>query len=157
MKTLTKLACRTSPDTRIATLIDSRVTIGAGAKGRSSSAALNRIQQGSLGYVLGGGLHLGLMLLRGFTGQTTPRVTGRFGAHASTSLRGFPNSSPSAFRVWTSCCSQTVSVVRGTYGATCFFLRVSARGRAAKLGISLSPPSRWRAASMQLRCFGTSG
>ena len=59
MKTLTKLACRTSPDTRIATLIDSRVTIGAGAKGRSSSTALNRIQQGSLGYVLGGGLYLG--------------------------------------------------------------------------------------------------
>ena len=59
VKTLAKLACRTSPDTRIATLIDSRVTIGAGAKGRSSSAALNRIQQGSLGYVLGGGLYLG--------------------------------------------------------------------------------------------------
>ena len=59
MKTLTKLACRTSPDTRIATLIDSRVTIGAGAKGRSSSAALNRIQQGSLGYALGGGLCIG--------------------------------------------------------------------------------------------------
>ena len=59
VKTLTKLACRTSPDTRIATLIDSRVTIGAGAKGRSSSTALNRIQQGSLGYVLGGGLYLG--------------------------------------------------------------------------------------------------
>ena len=59
VKTLTKLACRTSPDSRIATLIDSRVTIGAGAKGRSSSSALNRIQQGSLGYVLGGGLYIG--------------------------------------------------------------------------------------------------
>ena len=59
VKTLTKLACRTSPDTCIATLIDSRVTIGAGAKGRSSSSALNRIQQVSLGYVLGGGLYIG--------------------------------------------------------------------------------------------------
>ena len=59
VKTLTKLACRTSPDTRTTTLIDSRVTIGAGAEGRSSSAALNRIQQGSLGYVLGGGLYFG--------------------------------------------------------------------------------------------------
>ena len=61
VKTLTKLACRTAPDSRIATLIDSRVTIGAGAKGRSSSPALNRIQQGSLGYVLGGGLYLSLL------------------------------------------------------------------------------------------------
>ena len=59
VKTLTMLACRTSPDARIASLFDSRVTFGAGAKGRSSSAALNRIQQGSLGYVLGGGLYLG--------------------------------------------------------------------------------------------------
>ena len=156
MKTLTKLACRTSPDARIATLIDSRVAIGAGAKGRSSSAALNRIQQGSLGYVLGGGLHLGLMLLRGFTGQTTPRVTGRFGAHASTSLRGFPSSSRSAFRVSTSSSSRIVSAVRGTYGAACFSLRESARARAAKLGASPCPPARWRAALMQLRCFGTS-
>ena len=147
VKTLAKLACRTSPDARIATLIDSRVTIGAGAKGRSSSAALSRIQQGSLAYVLGGGLYLG---------QTTPCVTGRFGARASTSPRGFPNSSRSAFRVSTSSFSRIVSAVRGTFGAACFSLRVSARARATKLGASLSPPARWRAASMQLRCFGTS-
>ena len=61
MKTLTKLACRTSPDMRIPDLIDSRVTIGAGAKGRSSSSTLNRIQQGSLGYVLGRVVYRGLL------------------------------------------------------------------------------------------------
>ena len=59
VKTLAKLACRTSPDSRIPTLINSSVTIGAGAKGRSSSSALNRIQQGSADYLLGGGLYLG--------------------------------------------------------------------------------------------------
>ena len=59
VKALTKLACWTSTDTRIPTLIDSRVTIGVGAKGRSSSSALDRIQQGSLGYVLGGMLYIG--------------------------------------------------------------------------------------------------
>ena len=55
----TKLACRTSPDSRIPTLIDWRVTTGAGAKGRSSSSALDRIQQSSQGYVLGRVVHRG--------------------------------------------------------------------------------------------------
>ena len=59
VKTLVKLAVRQHPNSRVATLIDSRVTLGAGAKGRSSSGALNRIQQGSLPYVLGGGLYIG--------------------------------------------------------------------------------------------------
>ena len=58
---LTKLASRSSSDSGIPTLIDSRVAIGAGARGRSSSTALNRIQRGSLGYVLGGGLYIALL------------------------------------------------------------------------------------------------
>ena len=40
-------------------MIDSRVCLGAAAKGRSSSEALSRILQGSLGYILGGGLYPG--------------------------------------------------------------------------------------------------
>ena len=82
------------------------------------------------------------MPLQGFTGLTTLRVTGRFGVHASTSLRGFSTSNPSASRVWTSSCWRIVSAARGTSGAACYSLRASARARAAKTGFSLlaQPP-----------------
>ena len=46
---------------RAVALLDSRVTMGAVAKGRSSSFALSRILQGCLGYVLGSGLYPGLL------------------------------------------------------------------------------------------------
>ena len=44
---------------RILGLLDSRVTLGAAAKGRSSSRALSHILRSSLGYVLGSGLYPG--------------------------------------------------------------------------------------------------
>lgn len=46
-------------DTRFIGLLDSRVTLGAAAKGRSSSFAMSRILQGSLGFVNGGNLYPG--------------------------------------------------------------------------------------------------
>lgn len=42
-------------------LLDSRVTLGAAAKGRSSNFASSRVLQGALGYVLGGGLYPGCL------------------------------------------------------------------------------------------------
>lgn len=47
------------PDSRFISLLDSRVTLGAASKGRSSSKALGRVLQGTLGYVIGGGLYPG--------------------------------------------------------------------------------------------------
>ena len=58
-KTFQKRAARLHPDSRIVGLLDSRVTLGAVAKGRSSSPALCRILQGTLPYTLGGGLYSG--------------------------------------------------------------------------------------------------
>ena len=49
---------------RILGLLDSRVTMGAAAKGRSSSASLSRVLRTSLGYVLGGGLYPGTLHCR---------------------------------------------------------------------------------------------
>ena len=46
---------------RAVALLDSRVTIGAAAKGRSSSYAISRVLQGCLGYVLGSGIYPGLI------------------------------------------------------------------------------------------------
>ena len=144
-------------DTRIPTLIDSRVTIGAGAKGRSSSSALNRIRQGSLGFTSwGAGCTSGAsMPLRGFARLTTLRVTGRFGVHASTSLRGSPASRPSVSCVWTSPCSRIVSAARGTSGAACYSLRATARARAAETGVSRAMARRVDAAPL-LRHLGVS-
>ena len=56
-KTLLKLQSIQNPDTRSVVLLDSQVTQGANAKGRSSSPALARVQQGSLGYIMGGNLY----------------------------------------------------------------------------------------------------
>ena len=55
-KTFQKRAARVHPDSRTVGLLDSRVTLGAVAKGRSSSPALCRILQGTLPYTLRGGL-----------------------------------------------------------------------------------------------------
>ena len=53
-KTLLKHCAKYHPNSRILSLLDSRVTLGATSKGRSSSRAICRVLQGSLGYVLGG-------------------------------------------------------------------------------------------------------
>ena len=53
-KTLLKHCAKNHPNNRILSLLDSRVTLGATSKGRSSSRAICRVLQGSLGYVLGG-------------------------------------------------------------------------------------------------------
>lgn len=60
-KTLMKHAAKHHPNSRFVSLLDSRVTLGATAKGRSSSRALCRVLQGSLGYIIGGGLYPGGM------------------------------------------------------------------------------------------------
>ena len=58
-KTLLKHCAKNHPNNRILSLLDSRVTLGATSKGRSSSRAICRVLQGSLGYVLGGCLYPG--------------------------------------------------------------------------------------------------
>ena len=58
-KTWLKHCAKRYPNSRILALLDSRVTLGATSKGRSSSKALCRVLQGSLGYILGGGLYPG--------------------------------------------------------------------------------------------------
>lgn len=52
------------PGCRVLGLLDSRVTLGAAAKGRSSSKALSHILKTSLGYVLGCGLYPGGLHVR---------------------------------------------------------------------------------------------
>ena len=52
---------KSHPRSRFVGLLDSRVTIGATAKGRSSSYAISRILQGSLAYILGSGLYPGCL------------------------------------------------------------------------------------------------
>ena len=58
-KTWLKSMAKSSPDSRFVGILDSRVTLGAGAKGRSSSFAISRVLQGTLGHVIGGGLYPG--------------------------------------------------------------------------------------------------
>ena len=58
-KTWLKHLCRHFRRSRTIGLIDSRVLLGASAKGRSSSAALSHVQQTELPFVLGGGLYTG--------------------------------------------------------------------------------------------------
>lgn len=58
-KSWLKSMARHERDTRFIGLLDSRVTLGAAAKGRSSSFAISRILQGSLGFVIGGNLYPG--------------------------------------------------------------------------------------------------
>ena len=71
-KSLIKSAAKTEPDTRFAALLDSRVTIGAAAKGRSSSEAISRILRGSISYIIGGGLYPGML----HTGSSFNRADG---------------------------------------------------------------------------------
>lgn len=58
-KTWIKQCAKQYPKHRILGLLDSRVTLGATAKGRSSSESITRVLQGSLGYILGGCLYPG--------------------------------------------------------------------------------------------------
>ena len=60
-KSWMKAAAKSHPDSRLCGLLDSRVTIGAASKGRSSSYAISRILQGSMPYILGSGLYPGLL------------------------------------------------------------------------------------------------
>lgn len=60
-KSWLKSMAKSNPDERSIGLLDSRVTIGAAAKGRSSSYSISRVLKGSLGYVIGSGLYPGLL------------------------------------------------------------------------------------------------
>lgn len=60
-KSFIKSCAKTEQDSRVVGLLDSRVTIGAAAKGRSSSLALSKVLQGTMGYILGSGLYPGLL------------------------------------------------------------------------------------------------
>ena len=60
-KSWIKAMAKSEPDSRFVGLLDSRVTIGATAKGRSSSYAISRVLQGSLAYILGSGLYPGCL------------------------------------------------------------------------------------------------
>lgn len=58
-KSWIKSQAKSEPCSRFVGLLDSRVTIGATAKGRSSSFAISRILQGSLAYIVGSDLYPG--------------------------------------------------------------------------------------------------
>ena len=60
-KSLIKSIAKDRPDSRFVGILDSRVTIGAASKGRSSSSSLTRILQGSMAYILGSNLYPGLL------------------------------------------------------------------------------------------------
>ena len=57
IKSMAKSCC----DSRFIGLLDSRVTIGAASKGRSSSYSLSRVLKGCVAYIIGGGLYPGLL------------------------------------------------------------------------------------------------
>lgn len=58
-KSWIKSLAKHEPQSRCVGLLDSRVTIGATAKGRSSSFAISRVLQGSMGYIIGSELYPG--------------------------------------------------------------------------------------------------
>lgn len=60
-KSWIKAMAKSEPDSRFLGLLDSRVTIGATAKGRSSSFALSRVLQGCVCYIIGSGLYPGCL------------------------------------------------------------------------------------------------
>ena len=60
-KSWIKSLAKTEEDCRAVGLLDSRVTIGASAKGRSSSFAISRVLQTTMPYIIGGGLYPGLL------------------------------------------------------------------------------------------------
>ena len=60
-KSWIKSLARKTHSVRVCGILDSRVTIGAAAKGRSSSVAISRVLRGSLGYVLGSAIYYSLL------------------------------------------------------------------------------------------------
>ena len=58
-KSLIKAVAKSHRNSRFVTVLDSRVTIGAASKGRSSSPGITRILQGTLAYTLGANLYPG--------------------------------------------------------------------------------------------------
>ena len=60
-KSLLKCVAKSEPNCRFLAILDSRVTIGAAAKGRSSSESISSILRGSLAYCVGGNLYPGLL------------------------------------------------------------------------------------------------
>ena len=58
-KSWMKCMAKSFPSSRFVGILDSRVTLGAAAKGRSSSFAISRVLQGTLGYIIGGNLYPG--------------------------------------------------------------------------------------------------
>ena len=60
-KSFIKSCAKSTPDSRIVALLDSRVIIGAASKGRSASPVLGKVLRGTMGYVLGSGLFPGLL------------------------------------------------------------------------------------------------
>ena len=63
-KSWLKHCAKAHPQSRLVGFLNNRVTMGAAAKGRSSSRALSRILKSTLGYVLGGGLYPGALHCR---------------------------------------------------------------------------------------------
>ena len=60
-KSFIKSIAKDEPDTRHVALLDSRVTIGAASKGRSSSEAISRVLKGCVGFALAGNIYPGLL------------------------------------------------------------------------------------------------
>ena len=60
-KSLIKTVAKGEPDTRFLAILDSRVTIGAASKRRSSSSAISNILRGSIAYCVGGNIYPGLL------------------------------------------------------------------------------------------------
>lgn len=60
-KSWIKSSAKSHCDTRLVGVLDSRVTIGAAAKGRSSSSSISRVLQTTMPYALGAGLYPGLL------------------------------------------------------------------------------------------------
>lgn len=63
-KSWLKHCSKKHPRSRVVSFLDSRVTMGAAAKGRSSSKSLSRILRSSLGYIIGGCLYPGTLHCR---------------------------------------------------------------------------------------------
>ncbi len=60
-KSLLKAIAKSEPNTRFLAILDSRVTIGAASKGRSSSSSISTILRGCIAYCVGGNLYPGLL------------------------------------------------------------------------------------------------
>ena len=58
-KSWIKSLSKSHPNSRVVGLLDSRVTLGAAAKGRSSSYSISRVLGGSIAYIIGSGIYPG--------------------------------------------------------------------------------------------------